>query len=147
MPDSGRRSILLVDDDHAVRRWATRVLIEAGYAILEAGSAQEALDAVDAYGSKLTLAVIDLVMPGASGLDAAAEINRRLPSLPILYISGRVESIAMEAIARRSPVSALYKPFTGAVLLDRIRSLLSESSHTSYTDRTKSTLRVKPTGT
>jgi FixJ family two-component response regulator len=71
----------------------------------------------------IALAIIDVV--GTSGLDVGAEIGRDHRHTPILYISGHGDSLAVQAIAWRSPEHLLLKPFHERVLIDRVRRLIS----------------------
>ena len=122
VPRSG--AILLVEDDAAVRRVIAEAARQHGFDVLEAESGMAGLALVKAGIHTFDLAIIDMVMPGMSGLDLASELDRILPTLPILYISGCTDSIAMEVIERRSPGSVLYKPFDGETLMERIEALL-----------------------
>jgi DNA-binding NtrC family response regulator len=76
----------------------------------------------------IALAIIDMVMPGMSGLDLAAELDRLRPGMKILYTSGHVSSVAMESIAQRSPDRVLFKPFDGNELLDRVIQLVGSDA-------------------
>lgn len=116
-------TILVVDDQTAMRQLICRMLERSHFAALEAGEAQLGLTLIESH-PEVRLAIIDMVMPGVSGLDLAAELNRRNPGIPVLYISGYVASIAMQAIADHSPDAVLLKPFTRARLIARVRYLL-----------------------
>lgn len=120
---SARPVILVVEDQAAMRSLISEMLARHQFVPLEAGSAAEALDLLRAR-SDVALAIIDMIMPGMSGLDLAVELDRRYPGTRILYISGFKSSIAMQAIADRSPESVLFKPFTEWRLVGRVRRLL-----------------------
>ena len=124
MSQSPQHTLLVVEDDSAVRELMVWVLSENGFQVLEAESAEAGLGVLQQHPSEIDLAIIDLVMPGASGLDLAAEMGRDHPTAKILYISGYSASIAMESILRRSPESALLKPFTMEQLTERVTQLL-----------------------
>ena len=122
MPNALQPSILVVDDDISICRWIKRVLLKHGYVSVAVANASQGLSVFQAAGG-IHLAIVDMVLPGDAGLDLAAELGRRQPSLRILYISGCVDSIAMEAIATNSPELVLLKPFTEAALVDQVRRL------------------------
>jgi DNA-binding response OmpR family regulator len=118
------RSILVVEDDAALRRMICRVLLEGGFRPLPAEGGSAGLEVVERANGDIALAILDMVMPGMSGLDLAADLSRRYPTVTILYISGHVESLAMHSIAQLTPKNVLLKPFTGKVLIQRVNSLL-----------------------
>src|SRR5271157_5871549 len=109
-PNDGA-AILVVDDQYAMRRLIARMLERSHFAVIEAGSAERGL-ALLKSNPEVQLAIIDMVMPGMSGLDMAAQLSREQPALQILYISGCVASVAMQVIADQSPGAVLLKPFT-----------------------------------
>jgi DNA-binding response OmpR family regulator len=115
---------LVVEDDPQVRRIGVRALAAAGYRVLEAGSAEEALDLVRQGSSDIDLLVSDVVMPG---LDAPALVSRLRASaerIRVLYISG----YSYEVISRRGTfddgAQLLKKPFSDEELLGKVRDVL-----------------------
>ena len=101
-----------------------RTLADTGYVILEAATAAEGLSQFQQHRSNIRMAVIEMVIPGISGLDLAAELERLQPGIRILYMSSLRESIAVESIARKSPQRVLLKPFTRDELRDKVEQLL-----------------------
>lgn len=128
MTDHTPPTILVVEDDAALRGAIGRILRPRGFQTVGAPTTGEALELFQQHAATIRLAIIDMVLPGPSGLDLAAELERRNPSLHILYISGHVDSIAMDSIARRSPAHVLLKPFGRELLIERVESLLSVSN-------------------
>jgi len=122
MPSSSGCRILVVEDQAPVRRLIARWLDRNGFVTFEVAHAGEALAWLRRHARSVDLAVIDLV--GTNGLDLAAELTRDSSHIQILYISGYVDSLAAEAIGRRSPETLLLKPFTERVLIHRVRHLL-----------------------
>ena len=82
-----RPLILVVDDIEGVRSVLARALVGAGYHVITASSAAEALGLLGQLQVRPDLAVIDLYMPGTSGEELAAELARRHPRLPVLFVS------------------------------------------------------------
>jgi CheY-like chemotaxis protein len=119
-----QRAILVIEDDVALLGLLGKVLRHHGFATFEAGSSEQALRLFEVHRAVIDLAIIDMVLPGMSGLDFAAELERRQSGLKILYISGYVDSIAVESIARRSLELLLLKPFTESRLIERVVYLL-----------------------
>jgi DNA-binding response OmpR family regulator len=117
-------TILVVEDDASLCRLVVRFLHAAGFATLAAGRAADGLALVRQHQGAFDLAIVDMVMPGMSGLDLATDLDREYPSLKILYISGYIDSLAADALSRRSPDRVLLKPFSEQALLDRVRMLL-----------------------
>ena len=128
MIDLNGVAVLVVEDQPALLRFLGQVLEMHQATVFLAENAAAGLAHLQQREGKVSLAVIDMVMPGESGLDLASEMQRSFPDIPILYISGYVDSIAMDVIARRSPDSVLLKPFTPQVLVDRIALLLRKRS-------------------
>jgi len=124
MTEPKRPAILVVEDQAPIRTQIRRALERNGFAVVEATNVTEGLSIFQANHDTIGLAIIDIVMPGISGLDMASELNREHPGLKILYISGYVGSVAMEVITRSSPESLLAKPFTMNTLVERVRAML-----------------------
>ena len=121
--DGAQRKILVVEDNGALRRLMLRILAGCGYAVLEAATGAEALELFQQHGT-VDLAIIDMVMPGMSGLDVAAEIERQQSGTTILYVTAHASSVAIDSISRRTPDHVLLKPFDAADLIDRVAQLL-----------------------
>jgi CheY-like chemotaxis protein len=118
-------AILLVEDDPALCRLFVTMLTNGGFTPLAAGQAADGLSLVRQRRGAVALAIVDMMMPGMSGLDLATELDREYPHLKILYISGYVDSIAAAVLSRRSPEHVLLKPFSEPALLQRVRLLLA----------------------
>jgi CheY-like chemotaxis protein len=121
------QTILVVDDQAQIRSLIRQTLESRGAVILEAANGREALAIRKRHQGALALAIVDFLMPGLSGLDLAAQLEREVPALKILYMSSAIESIAMESLLRQSPELVLLKPFTLEELIERVRSLLERA--------------------
>jgi DNA-binding response OmpR family regulator len=120
----GKPTVLVVEDDANLRRLVVHMLANGGIETLDASTAADGLSTVRERQGSLDLAILDIVMPGTSGLDLASDLDREYPGLPILYISGYIGSLAADVLSRRTPDHVLLKPFTEDELLDRVRLLL-----------------------
>jgi DNA-binding response OmpR family regulator len=121
MTDPAAEHILVVEDDPEVRRFIEFILSRNGFRVTLAGNATDGLSALRNCPNDIALVVLDMVMPGMSGLDLAAELEREKPGMPILYVSGYIESVAMTSIARMWPDQVLFKPFSAGSLLEKVR--------------------------
>ena len=119
---AGQETILVVDDESAVRTVAARILRGAGYTVLEAGGGEEALLLASAHDVSLLLT--DTVMPHMSGAALADRMRQRKPALPVVYMSGYdAEILRKEGIGGDDP-AFLAKPFTVEELFARVRTTL-----------------------
>jgi len=124
----GPETILLVEDDAIVRTAAGEVLASAGYNIVAASSAAEALSNCIQVSQGIDLLLVDMVMPGMSGLDLADKFKILFPRGRVLLMSGHAEQVvAHTRIAYRRPddaIACLAKPFSGSVLMKKVRETL-----------------------
>ncbi|HEX8850967.1 MAG TPA: ATP-binding protein [Gemmatimonadaceae bacterium] len=125
-PTAGKavETILLVDDDDAVRSVAGRILARVGYTVLSAGSAEEAKALWGSHRGKIDLLVTDLMMPDMNGGELAHQLLELRPGTPVLYTSG----FTNETVIRRGLVGTgtpfLAKPFTIDDLQRKIRDAI-----------------------
>jgi two-component system cell cycle sensor histidine kinase/response regulator CckA len=119
----GDAPVLLVEDEAPLLRLAERALTRAGFAVLPAASAEEALELLDA-GAPAPLALVsDVVMPGMDGLALAARLRARDPGLPVLLVSGYAE-VALGRDLDAEGLKLLPKPYGLADLVAELRALL-----------------------
>jgi PAS domain S-box-containing protein len=114
-------TILLVDDDDAVRRIAVTVLEEHGYRVLSARNGLDALELARAFNRPLDLLLTDIVMPEMTGAALALHLRAERPDMQILYMSGHIG----EATFEENGPPLLNKPFRGSALLTAVQSALS----------------------
>lgn len=121
----GSETILLVEDDPAVRAKIWQVLKRSGYEVLEAGSGKEALEIWTRARPVIALLLTDLVMPeGLSGQELARRLRAERPDLKVLYVSGYSAELAGRQLELLGGESFLPKPFAPDVLLETIRRAL-----------------------
>jgi two-component system, cell cycle sensor histidine kinase and response regulator CckA len=123
----GRETILLVEDEDAVRRLCCHVLRASGYQVLEACNGEEALELVARRAGKLDLLVTDLVMPRMGGRSLAAKLMASMPELRVLLLSGYTQDLPQAHELSRG-VGFLQKPFSPSALTNKVRALLDEES-------------------
>src|SRR5262245_38695904 len=121
----GWETVLLVEDEDAVRALAREVLRRHGYVVLEARHGLDALRLAERHPDTIHLMVTDVVMPHMSGRDLADRLTEVRPDMKVLFISGYTDHAAMHR--HLTPGAAfLQKPFTPEALARRVRSMLDE---------------------
>jgi PAS domain S-box-containing protein len=120
----GSETVLVAEDERSVRELAVRTLEGAGYRVLSAAGGREALELAGHTAEAVHLLVTDVVMPDLSGKDLAAALLRDRPALRVLYVSGYPQDAVGSRGVLDPEVEFLPKPFTPAVLLERIRAAL-----------------------
>ena len=114
-------SVLVVEDEAPLRRMMRRSLEDAGYAVLEAGSAAEALELVVRNSRTISLVLTDVIMPGQNGRELAERIEELRPGIPVLFTSGYTDS-DIERRGLLKPGSAfLQKPITPEALVRAVQ--------------------------
>ncbi len=129
---SGREHILVVDDEPVVRRFASRVLEEAGYRIATAADGAQALRALRHETEPFDAVVSDIVMPNVNGVELLQEVSTAYPELPVILMSG----YATTELSKRgipTPCGVLSKPFAPEHLLAEVRRCLDRKSPESST--------------
>ncbi len=123
-PPVGTETILLVEDDAAVRSLAARALRGGGYNVIDAGNGAEALQLAAAHSGPLDLLVTDVIMPGMSGKQLAERLLQQRPGLRVLYMSGYTDN-ALEHHGVLAPGTMFIgKPFTGHDLARKVRNVI-----------------------
>jgi PAS domain S-box-containing protein len=124
----GAETILLVEDEPAVRRLTRSILDRAGYTVLEASGGEEALARVSAGSRGIDLLVTDVVMPGMGGPELARRARTVRPDLPILCMSGYSSDVQALRGEAALETDFLPKPFSADNLLARVREILDRSN-------------------
>ncbi|TPN39479.1 response regulator [Mesorhizobium sp. B2-3-3] len=121
---SGSATVLLVEDEDAVRMGGVRALTSRGYTVHEASSGVEALEVFEALGGKVDIVVSDVVMPEMDGPTLLGELRKRQPDIKFVFVSGYAE----DAFARNLPAEAhfgfLPKPFSLKQLATIVKDML-----------------------
>lgn len=123
-PAGGGETLLLVEDEAAVRQLVFRVLTGRGYTVLAADSGDEALRLLESRAEPIVLLLTDVVLPGMSGRDLADRLRGRLPGLKVLYMSGYTQNAIVHDGRLDAGVGFLEKPFTPEDLVRRVREVL-----------------------
>jgi PAS domain S-box-containing protein len=120
----GSETVLLVEDEDAVRRLVYRVLESAGYRVFEAETPLEALHFCEGHPEPIDLMVTDVVMPGMSGRELASRTSTLRPEMRVLYVSGYMEEVMAQHGVRAAKIAFLGKPFAPEELTRKVREVL-----------------------
>src|SRR5215813_13300966 len=122
-PVENPATILLVDDDDALRQFVRRILIQQEFQVIDAADGAEALKIVSTYAHRIHLLLTDVTMPKVNGLLLAERLLQWRPDISVIYISGYVEQSVL--LAKRPESVVLLKPFTSSSLITAVRRVLA----------------------
>ncbi len=118
----GTGTVLIAEDERALRRLTATVLRQAGYQTIEASDGQQALDLFTVHGHAIVMVVTDVVMPRMGGIELAKRLRQTRPGLPLLFVTGYVDQ--SEALHEQgTPV--LLKPFSPDALLKAVSAAVT----------------------
>ena len=124
----GTETVLVVEDESAVRHLACRVLREQGYEVLQAGNGEEALGLLTTVEREVHLVVSDVVMPAMNGRELGEHLRVLRPGLPLLYMSGYTDGEMLQIGVQTGARNFLPKPFAPEALVARVREMLDVGS-------------------
>jgi CheY-like chemotaxis protein len=127
VPPGGTETVLVVEDDQGVRALTLLTLRKKGYQAVVAANGKEVRKLSDEQVAQVRLLVTDIVMPGTNGREVAAELRRRRPGLPVLYVSGYAADAFVDGSGLDPRSGFLAKPFSPPTLLRRVRELLDRA--------------------
>jgi two-component system cell cycle sensor histidine kinase/response regulator CckA len=125
----GTETVLLVEDEDALRRAAAELLSLRGYRVLQAKDGLDALSVAKNHGLPIHLAVTDVVMPHMSGGELAKELETLRPETRVLFVSGYAGQTVLDHKVVDVENNFLQKPFTLTQLAGKIRTVLDHSGH------------------
>jgi len=140
-PASPRRLILLVDDDPLLLEFISTVLQHAGYDTLKAGSAPEAVQRVQERGADIALALLDINMPGMSGLELAQRLKDHT-EVPFMFLSSVDDAETARQAASHGAVGFVVKPVDAARLLPAFEAGLARADEIRQLRRTEANLNA-----
>jgi two-component system cell cycle sensor histidine kinase/response regulator CckA len=125
----GIGTILVADDEEGVRALVTSVLEEAGYTVELARDGAQAIKKLQTLSGRVRLILLDLTMPKVGGAEAALELRRLQPGVPIVAMSGYGDIEVMQKFSEAGVDDFLPKPFTPEQLAAKVRDALSPLAH------------------
>jgi CheY-like chemotaxis protein len=124
---SGGETVLVVEDEQAVRDLTVRILQQLGYTILAASGGAEALEICQTHAGHIDLLLTDVVMPNMSGRQLADHIQASRPRTKVLFLSGYTENTVVHHGVLDAGVDFLPKPFSRENLSKKLREVLSRA--------------------
>jgi two-component system cell cycle sensor histidine kinase/response regulator CckA len=121
---TGRGTVLLVEDEDAVRSFAARALGQRGYEVLQATTGAEALEVFAGHQGEVDLVVSDVVMPEMDGPTLCEHLRRQRPDLKVIFISGYAEDAFRQHLAENEDFMFLQKPFDLKELAAAVKAAL-----------------------
>lgn len=123
------RTVLLVDDEAAVRRITAEFLKMSGFEVLQAGSGMEAIEIAQEHQGPIHLLLTDFSMPFMDGRQVAEKITKMRPETSVLYMSGNIEQVVVEEMSTTAEkVNFICKPFSSTSLTEKVRQILGAQS-------------------
>ncbi|MFO0591145.1 MAG: PAS domain S-box protein [Polyangiaceae bacterium] len=120
----GSETILLVEDEPAVRKLTRKILERHGYTVIEATDGDDGLRIAQAHEGAIDLLLTDVVMPTLGGRDLAEALRKQRPALKVLFMTGFTDDAVLRHGISTSADALLQKPFTPAALADKLRLVL-----------------------
>jgi two-component system cell cycle sensor histidine kinase/response regulator CckA len=120
----GCETVLLVEDEPAVRSLVARVLTNSGYRVFEASSGHDGWQAFQTHAHEIDLLLTDVVMPGIGGRELADRVRARRPDIKVLYMSGYMDDPALRQVLMQTHATLLSKPFSPRTVAQRVREML-----------------------
>lgn len=125
-PRGGRETILVCEDEDALRRLSTKVLSHYGYHVIEAVDGQDALDKFSEHKDKIKLVILDAIMPKKNGKEACQEMKTVRPDLKTIFASGYTQDVFKDGSIFDENTIFIHKPFSPNVLLEKVREMLDK---------------------
>jgi two-component system cell cycle sensor histidine kinase/response regulator CckA len=129
-PPRGTETILLAEDEAAVRALTRTVLMGCGYQVLDAIDGDDAVRVAAGHGEPIHLLITDVVMPGTGGRAVAEQLTKQYPRMRVIYVSGYTDDAVIRHGVLREGVNFIQKPFTPAALAQKVRDVLDGTRST-----------------
>jgi PAS domain S-box-containing protein len=121
------RTILLVEDDEALRKLVDQVLKETGYTVFSAGNGEDALDLLEQPDQvEVDLLISDVIMPGIGGKELSERLRALRPDLKVLFMSGYPDETVVHHGVLDEDVAYLQKPFSPNTIIQKVQEILTE---------------------
>ena len=123
----GTETILVVDDEEALREVTGRMLTRSGYTVLTASSGAEAVQLASSHATSIDLLLTDVIMPKMQGPTVATEVRKVRPDIRVLFMSGHAQPVLQAEDVLGTDFLLLEKPFDQAILLEGVRRVLDRN--------------------
>lgn len=121
---SRQTTVLLVDDEETLREIGRDLLVSHGFKVLLAGSGEKAIETYRSNRDSIQVVILDLIMPGMSGLVCLEELVKTDPQVKIIAVSGYGDSMRSQELLKAGARAFVPKPYKVEVMVEKIRSLL-----------------------
>ena len=121
----GEATVLLVEDEDAVRVFGSRALTNNGYRVLEAEDGEHALDVINDFDDPIDLIITDVMMPGMDGHTLVRLVQEELPKIKVILMSGYAEDAIPGEIAEDISINFLPKPFSLQELAGKVKEVMA----------------------
>ena len=122
--DVATETILVVDDEEALREVTRRILTRNGYTVLVASSGAQAVEIAEGYGGEINLLLTDVIMPSMQGPTVANEVRLLRPGIRVLFMSGHAQPVLEKEAVLGTDFRLVEKPFDQVTLLEHVRASL-----------------------
>jgi DNA-binding response OmpR family regulator len=122
--NQGRETILVAEDDEAIRWLAKDMLEEFGYTVILAENGEDALNKFGENRDKIQLLLLDVIMPKKSGKETYEEIKSMNPNIKAIFLSGHAADLHHKKGILEEGLNVIIKPFAVTALLDKVRQVL-----------------------
>jgi CheY-like chemotaxis protein len=123
--DGAGETVLVVEDENALREMICRMLARHGYQVITAANGRDAVEVAASHRGGIDLLVTDVIMPQMSGKEAAERIRALCPSVKVLFMSGYTEGILSAQGVLEAGINLIEKPFTEKSLLAKLRGVIA----------------------
>ncbi len=123
----GTETILLVEDEEAVRELIRTVLTEHGYDVVPARDTQHAIRIAASHSRDIHMLLTDVIMPGMSGRELATNVTARRPGIRVLFMSGYTDNVITTGGMLETGIAFLQKPFSPTILVTKVREVLTSA--------------------
>ena len=124
----GGETILVVEDQEAVRLFAKAALRQHGYQVIQASDGDQALSVAKQHSGRIDLLLTDVVMPGLNGRELSDRLKEVRPNVKVLFISGYTADVIAQRGILDQGVAFLHKPFSSDELAAKVREVLMQRS-------------------
>jgi len=124
----GSETVLLVEDDEAVRELTEEILNSQGYRVISANGPKQAEEIAAAQGEEIDLVLTDVIMPTLSGRELVKRLMAMNSKLRVLYMSGYTDNVIAQGGVLEEGLAFLQKPFTPRILMQKVREVLDASA-------------------
>ena len=123
---TGAGTVMLVEDEDAVRMFGARALRNKGYNVIEAPSGEDALEILNGGEHRIDLVITDVIMPGMDGPALFRHVREKYPDMKVIFISGYTEDSFRQRLDATENIHFLPKPFSLQQLAGKVKEIMTD---------------------